>query len=135
MIRTFSKVRSLTEDYDNPKRAEDHLTPQKAQQICERFGSGTETVLTFESLEHTKKKLKVEANISFKATVIDSSVYKIIKILDMNVGLQIRPEGVRFSHENETLSQATFADEFLSIEENNVPQATIREKLKAIFKE
>ena len=130
MIRTPSKVRSLTEDYDNPKRAEDHLTPQKAQQICERFGSGTETVLTFESLEHTKKKLKVEANISFKATVIDSSVYKVIKILDMNIGLQMSPERIRFSHGNETSSQGTFADEFLSIEEKNVLQVTVREKLK-----
>ena len=125
---TLSKLHSVVEDYDKPKRLDHYLTISEAQQIYEEFRSGAETTLTFESTEHNKKKVNIQANISFKALLIDGSVYKIINILDMKerrFNPQINLNHITFNHENETVSQETFADNFPSIEEKYTTQIVI----------
>ena len=124
---TLSKIHSVVGDYDKPKRPDYYLTINEAQGIYEKFRSGAETILTFESTEHNKK-VNIQANISFKALLIDGSVYKMIKILDMKerrFNPQVNLNDIRFDHENETVSQETFADNFPNIEEKYTTQIVI----------
>ena len=129
---------SLREDDDKPRRYDGHLTMQKAQQICEKFRNGAQVTLTFESREHNKKKVNIQANISFKVLLVDGSVYKIIKILDMrdrSFNPHVNPKDARLDHENEIVSQGTFADDFPSVEEKHITHIVAKENSPSLSSE
>ena len=123
-IWTLQRVPTFTDDSEKSKRAEE------AQQVYEKFSSGSQAILIFDDIDPYEKRVKVQANLSIKAHIVDGSVYKMITILGMKddkPDSQASLGDMKLNNDIDAISDATFADEFPTNEEKKIKKEIVEE--------